>query len=430
MRPAVATRQFIDAKVRALVARSRRLSTLTPRRVGLPEKFAGFAPSPAHFQSANRRLASIDKRIGRRIAFLKAHAAAAHPREVMVSIALAEREVDRARRTFGMLFEIFSQRATSFAPALAAHDAIAVDCYEAVLENAPMVFDHRILRPLTYMEHGYSPATMRRGVSLSRLLGEANPFPVIRIPWDRDNPWQSVFLHEVAHNLQADLGIWHENRNAVTARLARDRASPLVAAIYRRWHKEIFADLAAICLGGTASAWGMMDFLAHPGPKALTYKPGGAHPTGYLRAFILAEMMRRLGFPADAAKAREVWRDLYGSGRAGRMPRPLLSSVNRIIPAVVDEIAFQPRRNLAQRALVDVIPFTRDQEACIRRGAVMLANGRIPDLPPRHLVSASRFALTMGASAQAMSDAVIRHLSTTAARGRLDPVLGPAALAA
>ncbi len=420
---AVATREFIDAKVRALIARSGRLSALSPRRVGLPRRYAGFAPSAAHFKAANKRLMSIDKRIAKRIGHLRSGAKTAHPRTVLISIALAEREVDRARRTFGMLFEIFSQRSSTFAPALAAHDAIAGDCYQAVLRAAPMVFDHQILRPLTYMEHGYSPATMRRGVSLARLLGEANPFPVIRIPWDRDNPWQSVFLHEVAHNLQADLGIWHENRQAVSRRLLRSNAGPLVTTVYQRWHKEIFADLAAICLGGTASAWGMMDFLAHPGPKTLTYKPGGAHPTGYLRVMILAEMMKRLGFATDADKAREVWRDLYGTANKGRIPRPLLSSASNVIPAVVDEIAFQPRRNLAQRALVDVIPFTRNDEARIRRGAVALANGKMPDLPPRFLVSASRFALTMGACPKTLSDAVIRHLSQHAARQRRQPVL-------
>lgn len=420
---AVATAEFIDAKVRALAARARRLSTLSPRRVGIPAKHAGFAPSPAHFHAANRRLLAIDRRIDERIRFLTSHARAAHPSKVLVSIALAEREVDRARRTFGMLFEIFSQRSGAFAPALAAHDAIAGDCYKAVLRVAPMAFDHQILRPLTYMEHGYSPATMRRGVSLARLLGEANPFPVIRIPWDRDNPWQSVFLHEVSHNLQADFGIWHENKQAVARRLAAGRADPMVSSVYRRWHKEIFADLAAICLGGTASAWGMMDFLAHPGPKVLSYRPGGAHPTGFVRVLILAEMLKRLGFSTDAAKAREVWRDLYGSGRTGRIPEPILTSANAVIPAVVDEIAFQPRRNLAQRALVDVIPFGREDEARIRRGAVALVNGKIPDLPPRFMLSASRFALTMGASAQPLSEAVIQHLAQHAARERLHPVL-------
>jgi hypothetical protein len=421
---AVATREFIDAKVRALVARSRRLTSLSPRRVGVPATFADFAPSPAHFKATNRRLKSIDRRIDARIAFLRRHARTAHPERVLVSIALAEREVDRARRTFGMIFEIFSQRNGGFAPALAAHDAIASDCYESILATSPMVFDRRILRPLTYMEHGYSPATMRRGVSLARLLGEANPFPVIRIPWDRDNPWQSVFLHEVAHNLQSDIpGLWHENQMAVTRRLLGSRAHPLVATVYRRWHKEIFADLAAILLGGTASAWGMMDFLAHPAAKTTTYKPGGAHPTGYLRVLIIAEMLRRMGFPDDAAKASEVWRDLYGRAERGRIPRQLIASSGSVIPAVVDEIAFQPRRSLAQRALVDVIRFTRDDEARIRRAAIHLVEGRMPDLPPRLLVSASRFALTMGAPATPLSDAVIRHLSKHSKRERNKPVL-------
>jgi hypothetical protein len=103
---------------------------------------------------------------------------------------------------------MFSQRGSIFAPALAAYDTVAVDCYTAVRQAAPRTFGGPLLKPLCYMEHGYSPATMRRGVLLSRLLGEPNPFPVVRIPWDRDRPWQATFLHEVAHNLQADLGIW------------------------------------------------------------------------------------------------------------------------------------------------------------------------------------------------------------------------------
>jgi hypothetical protein len=208
----------------------------------------------------------------------------------------------------------------------------------------------------------------------------------------------------------------------VARRLAVRQADPLVATVYRRWHKEIFADLAALLLGGTASAWGMMDFLAHPGPKTLTYRPGGAHPTGLLRVRILAEMLRRMGFEEDAARARDVWRQLYGSGK-GRIPRQLVGTAGTVIPEIVDEIAYQPRRNLAQRALADVILFRRDDEARIRRGAVALANGRLPDLPPRFLVSASRFALQMGAEADPLSEIVIAHLSKHSARERRQPVL-------
>src|SRR5262245_57697319 len=177
------------------------------------------------------------------------------------------------------------------------------------------------------MEHGYSPATNRRGVALRRLLGETNPFPIIRIPWDRDNPWQAVFLHEVAHNIQADLGLWQENQDAVRNRILRASGDPMVTSTYRRWHKEIFADLAAALLGGPASVWGMMEFLSHPAPRTNTFRPGGAHPTGYLRVLILAEMLRRMGFEAEAARVSQVWKGLYDPQKRGhRIPARLLDT--------------------------------------------------------------------------------------------------------
>lgn len=421
---------FLQDKVRTLVARARRLSTLTPERVGLRAKDRPFAPSAAHFEAANRRLHEIDRHVAVRLAFLERHWRTSPPQRVLVYLALVEREIDRARRAFGMFFEVFSQRGSAFAPALAAHDAIAMDCYAAIRRAAPLIFRGPMLKPLTYMEHGYSPATTRRGIALSRLLGEANPFPLIRIPWDRDNPWQAVFLHEVAHNLQADLGLWQENQDAVVRRLARTQAPALVGSIYRRWHKEIFADLAALLLGGPAAAWGMLDFLAHPIQRTLTYQPGGAHPTGYLRALILAEMLARMGFGAEAARVREVWQTLYRLPRAHRIPAVLLSSADGVVPAVVDEIAFQTRRGLAQRALADIIPFRHADERAIRAAATALTRNRVPrDLPPRFLVSASRYALGLGAPAGPLSDLVIRHLSDPANAPRAVPQ-DPMAIAA
>jgi len=249
-------------------------------------------------------------------------------------------------------------------------------------------------------------------VQLSRLLGESNPFPLIRIPWDRDQPWQSVFLHEVAHNLQADLGIWQENRQAVVRRVLGEARDPFLATVYGRWHKEIFADLAAILLGGPAAAWGMADFLAHPAPRTMTFRPGGAHPTAYLRVFLLAEMMRRLGFTHDATRLLRVWQAFYRPGQVNRIPPALMDSAPRLIPQVVDEIAFQTRRNLAHRALVDVIAFSRDDEAAIRTGARQLAAGRPAQLPPRHLVSAAHYALERGhVPPQELANRVIGQLT-------------------
>jgi hypothetical protein len=392
----MSARNFLRAKIRGLSARLSRLGRIDNAFVGLRPQDMPHAPSPRHFDAANARLARVEQRIRARFAQLNHDWERRPLQRVLIDVALVERELDRARRLFGMFYEVFAQRGTAFAPSLAAHDAIADDCYRAVREAAPRIFDGPLLKPVCYMEHGYSPATMRRGVSLSRLLGEPNPFPLIRIPWDRDQPWQSVFLHEVAHNLQADLGIWQENRQAVLRRVMGSRRDPFLATVYGRWHKEIFADLAAILLGGPAAAWGMADFLAHPQPRTLTYRPGGAHPTAYLRVYLLAEMMRRMGFTADATRLLRVWQELYRPQGAHRIPPALMASAPRIIPDVVDEIAFQTRRNLAQRALVDVIPFTRSDEDAIRAGAERLAGGRQTALPPRHLVSAAHYALGSG----------------------------------
>ena len=397
------------------------------RSVGIRPQDLPYAPSDAHFQAANRRLSKIDQQIQQRFQQLLGAWPHAPLARVLIDIALVERELDRARRAFGMFFEVFAQRGTTFAPALAAHDTIAADCYMAVREAAPRIFSGPLLKPLSYMEHGYSPATMRRGVTLSRLLGEPNPFPLIRIPWDRDHPWQAVFLHEVAHNLQADLGIWQENRQAVLRRIFGVTRDPGLARIYGLWHKEIFADLAALLLGGPAAAWGIASFLTNPAPRTMTFRPGGAHPTAYLRILILVEMLRRMGFNAAADRLRRVWQQLYNPRRFHRLPARLLVTSGHLIPQVVDEIAYQTRRNLAQRALADIIPFRPEDEQAIRASALKLGEGtaRLVDLPPRYLVSAAAYALAGGRIApQRLSKLVIGRLqeSMLSATRQLPPV--------
>jgi hypothetical protein len=372
----------------------------------------GYAPSPAHFEAANRRLRAIDRTVLARLRALSAVPPDAPHEDRLLAMAMVEREVDRSRRAFGLFFEIFAQRGTAFARPLAAHDVIARDCYAAVSAAAPRIFPGTLLPPITYLEHGYSPATMRRGVTLSRLLGETNPFPLIRIPFDRDRPWQAVFLHEVAHNLQADLGLWVEIQNAVITRLAEMRMPPRVITIYSRWQKEIFADLAALLLGGPAAAWGMAEFLSHPSDRIMTYRPGGAHPTSYFRVPIMAEMLRRMRFGAEAAELNGVWKRLYDPRRGHRILPELFATARRVIPAVVDEIAFQPRRALAERALATVIPFRAADQSAIRRGGLLLARGRMPtDLPPRFLVGACRYALQSGAAPADLGRVVLERLT-------------------
>lgn len=390
--------RLVDAKVRSVVARARRLSRLTPESVGIRPQDVPFAPSAAHFAAAGARLGDIDRDVARQLEPLLAEIRSpgrTSPETLLGHVAGVEREVDRARRAFALFFDLFSQRGTAFASALAACDEIAADCYQVAQTNAPGLFREPLLRPLTYLEHSVSPATYRRGVMLQRLLGESNPFPLVRVPHEHvESPWgMGVLLHEVGHNLHGDLGVWHENAAALLRRVLGHTRSPALARIWARWHKEIFADLAALLLGGPASCRSMQEFLAYPATRVLTFQPLSVHPTQFLRGFLLAEMLKRMGFAADARTADDVWRRLYVPHLPGRLPRALLDTAPALIPHVVDEVAFQPRRGLAQRALADVVPFAARDEALIRRAAQSIAQGHVPrELPARFAVSASRYA--------------------------------------
>ena len=144
--------QFLEGKRLGLVARAGKLSALTPRRVGLRPQDMPYAPSPEHFKAANRRLREIRVRSAAQVRRLAAGWTESAAPQKLVAMAMVEREVDRARRAFGMFFEIFSQRGSSFAPALAAHDVIAVDCYRAIRNAAPELLTRPLLKPLTYLE--------------------------------------------------------------------------------------------------------------------------------------------------------------------------------------------------------------------------------------------------------------------------------------
>ena len=207
---------------------------------------------------------------------------------------------------------------------------------------------------------------------LRRLLGEQNPFPLVRVPYERiESPWgMGVLLHEIGHNLQADLTVWQETQQAVQRRVWQVSRDAWVTRIWARWHKEIFADLVAILLGGPASARSMKDFLAYPASRVLSFRPLSVHPTPYLRMFIQAEMLRRMGFRQAAGRIRaELERALLGA----RAARPDTAAARR------DRAAHHPsrrRRNgvsaaarLAQRALVDVVPFSQADERAIQQAA-------------------------------------------------------------
>jgi len=90
-------RAFLRAKILSLAARARRLAQVDYASVGIRPQDLPYAPSPAHFQAANDRLAAIDGEIERRLRALQQTWEHAPLERVLHGAALVEREIDRAR---------------------------------------------------------------------------------------------------------------------------------------------------------------------------------------------------------------------------------------------------------------------------------------------------------------------------------------------
>src|SRR5207244_13340953 len=130
---------------------------------------------------------------------------------------------------------MFVHRLSRFGERLLSVDRIAANCYEDLYLGIGSAQPTPSLLPFSYASSGFSPATFRRGVPLARLRFNKNLFPLIMLPQHRlDNVWAlSSVLHEVSHNLQADLGLWDEMPGHIYRRLTDEgRIAPKVARVW------------------------------------------------------------------------------------------------------------------------------------------------------------------------------------------------------
>ena len=134
-------------------------------------------------------------------------------------------------------------------------------------------------------------------------------------------------------------------------------------------------------------------------------------------------------------RPRAVWKRLYDPRRGHRIPALLLNHAEQAIAAVVDEIAFQPRRALAERTLAAIIPFSaarsggdparrgRDRSRPVRRASCRRASSSAPP----------RYAIENGAACPSCSRSGARHLLAPRARltsSQTDPPIRVAVIAA
>jgi hypothetical protein len=229
-----------------------------------------------------------------------------------------------------------------------------------------------------------------------------------------DNVWAlSSVLHEVSHNLQADLGLWQEIPARIFQRLTGPgRIAPDVARVWARWHKEMMADMFALVLGGPAAVESLMDVVGRAPASTVRYSPMGVHPTPYLRTLINLVLLRRMGFEQIAGDLQRVWQRLYPRVTPADIPVPILQSFDAAAELAVDTMAFQPYQQLAGKSLAQVVPFGPPQMAMVEEAGRRLASGQDPGtVPVRFMVGAARFALDHRLAApQAITDNFYRML--------------------
>ncbi|MBL8233588.1 MAG: hypothetical protein JNL98_34145, partial [Bryobacterales bacterium] len=275
-------------------------------------------------------------------------------------------------------------------------DRIALDCYQAAYLGLGKAKSIPAPPPFCYMRTGFSPATYRRGIRLTRLGKQINPFPLIQIPYHRlVNPWAlGAILHEVSHNLQNELGLADVVPLTVGRELHRAGLPRLVASTWQRWNRETFADIAGLVLGGPGVAGSLMDVIGRAPKTVVTFVPDAPHPTPWLRMLITLELLKRMGFARQAEEYRRLWLTMYPDPGAGTIPPALLETAHVAIPMVVSIMAFRRWPSLGDKALAEVIRFGPKEQSMVEETAHRLASGNDPGIvPERFLIGAARFAV-------------------------------------
>jgi hypothetical protein len=305
--------------------------------------------------------------------------------------------VRAVEKIWDFYFELFGQRQSQpYANWLLSCDRIALDSYQVCYMGVGAAKSVPAPPPFSYMRTGFSPATFRRGIPLTKLGKQINPFPLIQLPYHRlVNPWTlGAVLHEVSHNLQSDLGLARAVPRAIALRLLRHGLPQEAAAVWARWNRELYADLSALLLGGPAILGSLLDIVGRSPETSLAFNPAGVHPTPYLRGLLSMELLRRMGFGGEAAEFRRLWHRMYPRPRAGTIPSYLLDTFSDAGPLVVDTVCYRPFPELGGKKLSEVVPFGAKEQAITEEAAQRLATGDDPGIiPARFLIGAARVAL-------------------------------------
>lgn len=361
------------------------------------------APTAGHLQAVNKLITGLRSGLLKMANEVRKSAvtAAQEPSTARLQGLLRKKErahhwVRGIEKIWDFYFELFGQRQTRYAKWLLSCDRIGLDCYRVSYLGLGIARPIPAPPPFSYMATGFAPATFRRGIPLTRLGKQLNPFPLIQLPYHRlVNPWTlGAVLHEVSHNLQNDLGLSKDVPRKVGLSLLRAGASRQVARVWVRWNREMFADMSGMLMGGPSIAGSLMDILARGPETVVHFNSYGPHPTPYLRMLINTELLRRMGFESEGRQYRKVWRRLYPKPSSGSIPQAVLKTFDEASRVAVDAMCYQTYPSLGNRSLAKVLNFGGKEQQMIEECSRRLAAGVDPGIiPERFLIGAVRIAL-------------------------------------
>ena len=356
------------------------------------------APSVAHVKAANEVLREARAALQSDVAKLHRFETPSTINEIDTFLKLkgkTYRQTQEVEKLLAFYQGIFEQRRGPFGTLLLPVDRIARDCYQAAWLGLGKARSIPAPPPFAYVEDGKGPATYRRGVRLAVLGRRKNPFPLVKIPKHRlQNPWTlGAVPHEVAHNLQNDLGMWSVVPRTIRRTMA-DRLEPVAIDIWVRWHKESYADLASVLLIGPAYIESLIDVVGKTRRQTAMFNPSGVHPTPLLRVPLNCALLRRIGFVDEADAFEHTWNRLYPKTLRRKLPVAFRDTLNEGVRLLIDAICFQPADAYGGKRLVDVIRFSRKDTVFVQEAAERLVSGENTGvLPERYLIAAARLAI-------------------------------------
>jgi len=361
------------------------------------------SPSEGHIQVVNklistlrRGLLKMSRKVNTAISQASAEPSSAHLQRVVIGKDNAHKWVQGIEKIWDFYFELFGQRQSKYGDWLLSCDRIAMDCYQVAYTGIGVARTIPAPPPFCYMKTGFAPATIRRGIPVTKLGKQLNPFPLVQLPYHRlVNPWTlGAVMHEVSHNLQTDLGLSKDVPRSIALRLLKADLGRSVASTWAKWNREMFADMSALFLGGPETVGSLMDVIGRAPEAVVAFNPRGPHPTPYLRLLISAELLRRMGFVEEAEQYARAWTRIYPNPRMGTIPRAVLDTFPKACALAVDTMCYRPYRSLGNKSLAQVIRFEKKDQAMIEEASRRVAAGVDPGIiPERYLIGAARIAL-------------------------------------